>query len=292
VSRRARIGIIIALIGIALAAAGIFFITRLVQDTLAPPPVPTPIPEVTENILVASRDIPLGGLLNSDDLVLKAYPVELIPRDALRNLESAIGKFTKEQVTAGEIILESNLADPTNVSHDLAFIVGPDQVLFAFPADDLMSQLKILQRGDLVDILVTISQPMEILDERGRAVLDENGQPLLETKELTFDAMQRISVQAVIADIVQEAQRGTITVSETGTEVQNQPQPTPAPSDQKVQAYVLALNPQDALVLKNLLDTGATYDIVLRSPNASQQFDVEPVFDEYLIDRYQFRIFR
>ena len=291
-SRRARIGIIIALIGIALAAAGIFFITRLVQDTLAPPPVPTPIPEVTENILVASRDIPLGGLLNSDDLVLKAYPVELIPRDALRNLESAIGKFTKEQVTAGEIILESNLADPTNVSHDLAFIVGPDQVLFAFPADDLMSQLKILQRGDLVDILVTISQPMEILDERGRAVLDENGQPLLETKELTFDAMQRISVQAVIADIVQEAQRGTITVSETGTEVQNQPQPTPAPSDQKVQAYVLALNPQDALVLKNLLDTGATYDIVLRSPNASQQFDVEPVFDEYLIDRYQFRIFR
>jgi Flp pilus assembly protein CpaB len=292
VSRRARIGIIIALIGIALAAAGIFFITRLVQDTLAPPPVPTPIPEVTENILVASRDIPLGGLLNSDDLVLKAYPVELIPRDALRNLESAIGKFTKEQVTAGEIILESNLADPTNVSHDLAFVVGPDQVLFAFPADDLMSQLKILQRGDLVDILVTISQPMEILDERGRAVLDENGQPLLETKELTFDAMQRISVQAVIADIVQEAQRGTITVSETGTEVQNQPQPTPAPSDQKVQAYVLALNPQDALVLKNLLDTGATYDIVLRSPNASQQFDVEPVFDEYLIDRYQFRIFR
>ena len=291
-SRRARIGIIIALIGIALAAAGIFFITRLVQDTLAPPPVSTPIPEVTENILVASRDIPLGGLLNSDDLVLKAYPVELIPRDALRNLESAIGKFTKEQVTAGEIILESNLADPTNVSHDLAFIVGPDQVLFAFPADDLMSQLKILQRGDLVDILVTISQPMEILDERGRAVLDENGQPLLETKELTFDAMQRISVQAVIADIVQEAQRGTITVSETGTEVQNQPQPTPAPSDQKVQAYVLALNPQDALVLKNLLDTGATYDIVLRSPNASQQFDVEPVFDEYLIDRYQFRIFR
>jgi Flp pilus assembly protein CpaB len=292
VSRRARIGIIIALIGIALAAAGIFFITRLVQDTLAPPPIPTPIPEVTENILVASRDIPLGGLLNSDDLVLKAYPVELIPRDALRNLESAIGKFTKEQVTAGEIILESNLADPTNVSHDLAFVVGPDQVLFAFPADDLMSQLKILQRGDLVDILVTISQPMEILDERGRAVLDENGQPLLETKELTFDAMQRISVQAVIADIVQEAQRGTITVSETGTEVQNQPQPTPAPSDQKVQAYVLALNPQDALVLKNLLDTGATYDIVLRSPNASQQFDVEPVFDEYLIDRYQFRIFR
>jgi hypothetical protein len=50
------------------------------------------------------------------------------------------------------------------------------------------------------------------------------------------------------------------------------------------------MNPQDALVLKHLMDTGAQVDLVLRSPNATQIFDLDPVFDEYLIDRYQLEV--
>jgi hypothetical protein len=50
---------------------------------------------------------------------------------------------------------------------------------------------------------------------------------------------------------------------------------------------MLAMNPQDALVLKYLIDTGGNFDIVLRNPNANQLFELEPVFDEYLLDRYQ-----
>lgn len=291
-SRRARIGILIALAGIVVAALGVFYLTRIVQSTLAPPPAPTPIPAVTEGVLVATRDIPLGGLLNSEDLVVQQFPVELVPREALRTVEVAVGRFTREELTAGEVILETNLADPSNVSHDLPLLIGPDQVLMSFPANDLLSQLNILKRGDLIDILVTVNQEVEVLDERGRQLRDEDGNILRLPKDVTFDAMQRVTVQAVIADLIQEAQRGTVQITETGEVAEPEAEPVPVQAGQevRVRAYLLAVNPQDALVLKYLIDTGGMFDIVLRNPNANQLFELEPVFDEYLQDRYQLRV--
>ena len=50
---------------------------------------------------------------------------------------------------------------------------------------------------------------------------------------------------------------------------------------------LLALDPQDALVLKHLKDSGAIVDIVLRSPTSRQLFELEPVMPEYLVDRYK-----
>jgi hypothetical protein len=221
---------------------------------------------------------------------LQNFPVELIPRDAIRSVEEAVGKFTREPLTAGEVILNSNLADPTNVSHDLSFLIGPDQVLFAFPANDLLSQLNILQRGDLIDILVTINQPVRVLDERGRQEIDAEGNPLRIDKDITFDAMQRVTIQAVIADVIEENQRGTVQITAPGETPEPEAQPTPVPGERRVRAYLLAINPQDALVLKYLIDANGTFDIVLRNPNANQLFELEPVFDEYLVDRYQLSV--
>jgi hypothetical protein len=67
-------------------------------------------------------------------------------------------------------------------------------------------------------------------------------------------------------------------------------EPTPNPSSIKVKAYLLALNPQDALVLKNMRDEGAIFDIVLRSPTSNVLFDVSPVTVEYLLQRYELQI--
>ena len=39
-------------------------------------------------------------------------------------------------------------------------------------------------------------------------------------------------------------------------------------------AYLLALNPRDALILKHLKDTDAIFDIVLRAPTSTIQFDL------------------
>jgi hypothetical protein len=52
----------------------------------------------------------------------------------------------------------------------------------------------------------------------------------------------------------------------------------------------LALSPQDALVLKHLKDMNATFDVVLRSPTSTQQFDLTPVTQEYIIELYGLEI--
>ena len=51
-------------------------------------------------------------------------------------------------------------------------------------------------------------------------------------------------------------------------------------------ALLLALDPQDALVLKHLRDTGAIFDFVLRSPTSNVLFDLEPVTADYLVDLF------
>lgn len=287
-SRRARIGIIIAVLGIGLAALGIFVISGILRQSLTPLPPPTPPPTITETVVVTTRDVPLGAVLNENDLSEVDMPVELIPRNAIRSTELVIGRFTKVPLVAGEMVLEHHLADPTNVTGDLAFVIGDDQVLMAFPSNDLMSTLNIIQRGDLVDILVSVSQPVRVVDEGAQGFVTDSGEEETESRLITFDALQRVEISAVVVDIIQEESRtvSSVPIAEGTPE----PQPTPQPSDVDVRAYMLALNPQDALVLKNLIDAGGSFDIVLRSPTSTQFFELNPVMQEYLIDRYQLEI--
>jgi hypothetical protein len=134
-------------------------------------------------------------------------------------------------------------------------------------------------------VLVSIEQP--VLPEDARLVPGEEAET--EDKLFTFDALQRVEISAVVVDIVVDP-RGRAaapageTVNEEGTPV---PAPTPAPSEIQSRAILLALAPQDALVLKHLKDAGGIIDLVLRAPDATQLFEVDPVMSEYLIDRYQ-----
>jgi pilus assembly protein CpaB len=58
----------------------------------------------------------------------------------------------------------------------------------------------------------------------------------------------------------------------------------------KINSYLLALSPQDALVLKHLNDTGATFDFVIRAPTSTTQFDLTPVTAEYIVELYGLEI--
>jgi hypothetical protein len=42
--------------------------------------------------------------------------------------------------------------------------------------------------------------------------------------------------------------------------------------------------------LKHMRDTGAVFDIVLRSPTSNELFDVNPVTVDYLLQRYELTV--
>lgn len=271
---------------------GLFVLGQLVRRALAPLPAPTPLPVITEKVVVAARDIDIGTLIQPDDVQQLDVPVELVPRNALAEVDQAVGRLAKAALVAGELVLEHHLADPTNVSHDLAFVIGDNQVLVAFPATDLMSELGVLQPGDTVDILASLNQKVKIIRAGQQAVTGAE-EEVTATELFTFDAFQRISISAIIAEVKTEAGTAPISAqvvrSEGGTPA---PTPTPLPAPARVKAYLLAVSPQDALVLKHLRDAGATFDIVLRSPTSTALYELNPVFSQYINDRYQLEVER
>lgn len=290
---RVRIGVLIALLGVVLVIAGFLVLSNFIRQSLAPLPPPTPVPPITQDVVVAARDVAVGTLLEPSDLTIAAVPVELVPRDRLTAVEQAVGRIAKAEMVQGEMVLEHKLADPTNISRDLAFIIGDDQVLLAFPVTDLMTSLGILQRGDVVDILVTLSQEVKVTEEERQqtfSVAGTEGDEFITTL-ITYDAFQQTEITAVIADIQyeQQQQAATVNLNPQGTP---EPTPRPQPSQITVKALLLALDPQDALVLKHLKDLGARFDLVLRSPTSTEFFELTPVTSDYLIDKYNLEIIR
>lgn len=282
IGRRALLFILfgVIVIGLGIAITSLFMQRNLTNIT--PPPAPT---AVTEKVLVTTRGLAAGSVLTPSDLTLRDIPIELVPISRLTDPVQAIGKITTVSMVAGEQVLPHHLLDATNViDRNLAFTLEDDQVLLAFPITDLMSNLNILKRGDLVDILVSIKQTIKSDDP---LTLEEDPVERL----YTFNSMQRVNITAVIVDILDEAAAQEPAAQATpGAQAIPQAPPEPSRANSVPIALMLALNPQDALVLKHLKDSGATFDIVLRSPNSTQLFDLVPVTSEYLTDLYGLQI--
>lgn len=280
-NRRVLIGIIIAVVGVGLIGLGILVINNILRRSLEAPAQPTQIAESTTDIVITTHDLAVGAVINREDVQLATVPVSLVPRDAMLTIESVLGKIAMVHLVQGEMVLQHHLADPTNVSHDIGYIIGNDQVLMAFPSTDLMSGLGVLQRGDNVDIFASLTVEITPTSTTPGVVAGQEQEQTI-TRLFTFDAFQRVQVSAIVAEVINQESNTTPT--------QGQAQPTPSPSNVRVRAYLLAMNSQDALVLKNLRDAGATFDIVLRSPTSNELFTVSPVTVEYLLQRYELQI--
>jgi pilus assembly protein CpaB len=270
------------------AAVGVFAVYTLMQQLLTPPPpeaaVPTP---VTDRVVITGRSIQLGTVLTYEDLIIAEVPVELAPLNRLNDLNVVVGRITTIPLVAGEMVLPHHLADQTNlVDRNLAFNLEDDQVLMAFPIVDLMGQINILKKGDIVDILVSLNQEIQTVTQIF------TGEEETETKLFTFDALQRLTITAVVVDYVSGAAPTAIAIP--GPEAEATPQPLPEPSrgESNPVAIMLALSPQDALVLKHLKDSGAIFDLVLRSPTSTLYFETVPVTSDYITERYELQIIR
>ncbi len=276
-----RNGLIIATVGVFLVIAGIFVFYLFLSTAYQPVVQPTPIVEPTEKVIVAARDLALGTLITESDLKQADVPLAVLPRNVITDPALVVNRILKVPVVAGEFILEHQLANPTNVSHDIAYILPDDKVLMAFMPSDLMTSLGILERGDVVDILVTMPVQVES-NTQNVAAGTTTAPPQTEARTFTFDAMQKVTITAMVADIDTQAQQAN--------PVPGAPTPVPPSSAVKVRALLLALAPQDALLLKYLKDSGAIFDLVLRSPTSDLLYETKPILAEYIRDRYGLEI--
>lgn len=274
--------VFIILAGLALVAIGVLasiILLRRMQPQRTPTQEQADV--VKTDVVVVTRDLFLGDALTSADLATASVPVEVAPRNVITKAEDAVGKIIKTDLVQGEMLLAHNLADPTNNNNDLSFILSTDHVLLAFPADDLMSREGMIERGDIVDIFATFKQEVRVV---GEEAVTANGEPV-EPKMRTFtvDTFQRVDITALVLEVINEEGNATPLTGQV------QPEAT-GPLETRIRSYLLALNPQDALVLKHLKDTDAIFDIVLRNPTSDIQFELTPVTEEYIIEFYGLEI--
>jgi pilus assembly protein CpaB len=281
---KVRTGLLIAIGGLLLIALGIFVVVSFLNigfPGVTAAATPTAIPETKFMVAFANNDIAEGMVLTAEDVTLAEIPVQFAPRDVVTDLNSAVGRISKTDLVEGEMILEHNLVNLTGEAFDIAYVLDENHVLMAVAATDLMSRLSVIKRGDIVDILVTYQAKLTPVSavEGGTGTdtgTDTTTAPTDETKipgqAVTFTALQKLNITGIIVQVIKEE----------GAD----PAAAPTRSQTVVEAYLIALAPQDALVLKYIRDAGGNFDFVIRAPTSTGQFELTPVTARYIKELY------
>ncbi|MBK6430470.1 MAG: Flp pilus assembly protein CpaB [Anaerolineae bacterium] len=213
--------------------------------------------------VVAARDVPANTVLTADDLEVREMPDQFLPAGAVRDINDALDKITTVQMITGEVVQSLRLVTPdVTVATNLAFTIPAGKVVMALPPLDLMSKLGLLKAGDKVDLLVSVN----VGDSASSGQL------------ATISSLQNLTITAIVMPQIDIPQGATVSPDGSGKE------------SGSVQALLFALDPQDALVLKYLKDSGGIIDIVLRANNSDEFARTEPVDLPYLVDKYHFQI--
>ena len=123
----------------------------------APPPAE---PEISPTVLVASRDIGRGVLLNMDLMQWQEWlePVDLsraVIKDAVP-LESVIGAVTRRDITAGELITWENLV-MSGMPGFVTAVLSPGHRAMTVSVDEATTRAQIIYPGDRVDVILVHS---------------------------------------------------------------------------------------------------------------------------------------
>ncbi|HID35739.1 MAG TPA: Flp pilus assembly protein CpaB [Anaerolineae bacterium] len=233
-------------------------------------------------VVVASRTINTGRVLTQGDLTIEEMPVRLLPDGAFRYVANVIGMVALTDLYPGEIVLGQKLANPDIVSGNgrIAAVLAEDHVIMAIPTTDLMSNINLLKPGDQVDILYSLDTPRQNL----AYILDAGGVSSLSaketTKQTTFIALEDVTIAAVVSPYDTIAPATPAADQAAQEEIQ-------AMVEEGASAILIAVMPQDALMLKYLQDAGGVFDVVLRSPTNDLPSDARPVDIDYIIHRFQ-----
>lgn len=259
-----RSGILWLGTGVILAILAALLSFRLLSS-VAPTSAAGPEDTVTVPVVVAREDVPVRTLLTEENVIVRQMPPELVPLGAATTLDQVLGKISKSHLVMGEVLLVERMADPLRKGEDVLFTMPEDKLLIALPGDDLMSHTGLLKPGDKIDILYS-------WDAAGGSM--RTGSP---QAPASISALQNLEVQAIITAQIDSGTGTVMTgIGQIGLSMES-----------GESAILVAVDPQDALVLKYLRDVGGILDFALRAPTNDQFMDTEAVTREYLSDRYQ-----
>jgi pilus assembly protein CpaB len=121
----------------------------------------------TVQIVVATADIPRGGMLTSDVLKLRESPKELAPVGAITRIEDAIQRAVFSPLVKDEPVLEAKLA-PKGAGRGMAALIPKGMRAFTIQSTGITSGVAgFILPGNKVDVLMTVNSSSGADDKTG-----------------------------------------------------------------------------------------------------------------------------
>lgn len=220
----------------------------------------------TRPVVVAVVDIPFRRSIAESEVAIRELPIESVPEGAATTLDQVVGKMSSIDVFANQPLLVQQMVTPDVVTQQVALSVPEGKIVAAVPTQSKLIANRLIRPGDHIDLLATFE--VEVNRRQG-------GGPL----PASVGLLQNLEVHAIILPVANltegaDAVKGT---TEGGVF---------ATADEEGQSILLAIDPQDALTIRHILDVGGQLDLALRGPDDETIADIEPVDQFYLAERY------
>lgn len=229
----------------------------------------------TRPVVVAAADIPFRRSIGETELVIVNLPADSVPEGAAKEINQVVGKMSTVDLHAKEPILLDQLVTPDIVTQQVALSVPKGKIVMAVPTDSKLIANRLMRPGDHIDMMATFN--VEVVRNQGKGPMAES-----------ISMLQNLEVHAIILPVK---------VDKTAQKESTSNQPaqeggvfqTP---DERGQSVLLALEPQDALTIRHILDVGGKLDLALRAPGDDGTKDSVAVDQFYLAKRYQINLDR
>ncbi|MEY2726535.1 MAG: hypothetical protein RLZZ458_2402 [Planctomycetota bacterium] len=66
----------------------------------------------THEVIVASEDLPWGTVLETQHLRVSRFPVDAIPENAIRKIDDALGRTSRDNLARGQLLVATRLTEP------------------------------------------------------------------------------------------------------------------------------------------------------------------------------------
>ena len=230
---------------------------------------PTAVPK--QAVVVARAPIALNDVIRVDYVMLEERNLDEIPSGAF----VAVTDLTEADAIAlrdigqGEILVMEDFYFTGTGEGD----IPDDKVRVALPAQDILSKWGAILPGDHVDVLITV----DVILEKPMYPWD-----LRTVEELALYDVERDQSMDYVSVLTLQNLEVVQIIEEPAPEGEQDPEQPVV----RNQALILQADPQDAVVLRYLLDVAGGVTLAKRGAENEALFNVQPVNINYLMLRY------
>lgn len=231
------------------------------------------IPQVY--VVMAVREIPDQTQITPDALVVRPFPSDFAPADALATPDQAVGKFAMGTIYKDQILLLGHVSTARK-SPSLSDRVPVGRVVVWLAMPDLIAGQIGFRPGDRLDILLSL--PLTPTDQAQDASTPAGSAAPTQGK---LNTSTQTTLQNIEIFALGERQEPGVQAGPGGASARA------APSGQPL---ALLVDHQDAIIIKFIKDSGGTIDFALRSSDEDRIVRTDAVTVDSIAERFRFRV--